>query len=64
MDYSRQKAKAGQIYNINNTDYITLDTMSGCQGCVSDCENSEPKCTDFPLCSTESLSVIFIKVEK
>jgi hypothetical protein len=64
MDISRQKAKAGQIYNIDNIDYIALDTFSGCKGCVSDFENSDPKCTDFPLCSTESLSVIFIKVEK
>lgn len=64
MNYSRQKARAGQIYKINDINYIALDTMSGCKGCVSDCENSELKCTDFPLCSDSDLSVIFIKVEK
>ena len=64
MNNSREKAIQNKIYTINGQEYFAQKTELGCQGCVSDCENSKPKCTDFPLCSTADLSVIFIKAEK
>jgi hypothetical protein len=60
IDISRQKAIAGKIYNIDNVEYIALDTLSGCTVCIAECKPE--LCNELPLCSSDRTSVIFREV--
>ena len=48
---SRFKAVTGQKYKVDGVEYIAVENISGCKGCVAENEKLPRKlCKSFPFC--------------
>jgi hypothetical protein len=61
---SRLKAVAGEKFIVDGVEYIAVENISGCKGCVAENEKLPRKlCNSFPFCSDADISIIFVEVK-